>query len=162
MKDYDKALADVNEALRLDPKLLRGHRLVRGHIYNGSEAIRQSHRGIRRGLRHRSCWFLDALYHRANTRFRPCHSGAAIKDYEDLLQAQPKHADGLNELAWILATCPEDKFRDGKKALDLAKTLNVLTMEKNPSPFRHAGGGLREVGPVPGSVHCMKLGISQA
>src|SRR5262249_23655202 len=39
-------------------------------------------------------------------------------------------ADAYSNLAWVLATCPEEKVRDGKKALDYATTACELTSWK--------------------------------
>ena len=36
-----------------------------------------------------------------------------------------------NTLAWLLATCPEDRFRDGKKAVAAATRACELTRWKN-------------------------------
>jgi tetratricopeptide (TPR) repeat protein len=41
--------------------------------------------------------------------------------YGKLLQLAPKSADAHNNLAWLLATCPDAKFRDASRAVRLAK-----------------------------------------
>jgi hypothetical protein len=38
----------------------------------------------------------------------------------------------LNDMAWLRATCSDEKFRDGKKAVDYAKAACELTEWKNP------------------------------
>ena len=40
---------------------------------------------------------------------------------------QPKDATTLNNLAWLLATAPEDKLRDGRRAVTLATEACRLT-----------------------------------
>jgi len=54
----------------------------------------------------------------------------AIVDYEKALKLQPKDAGVLNNLAWVLATSPEAKLRDGKRAVDLATKACELTKYK--------------------------------
>ena len=44
----------------------------------------------------------------------------AIADFDKALKLQPKDSGLLNNLAWVLATAPEQKLRDGKRALLLA------------------------------------------
>ena len=44
----------------------------------------------------------------------------AVADYIEALRLKPNCPDCLNALAWLLATCPEDKCRDGKKAVEFA------------------------------------------
>ncbi len=41
--------------------------------------------------------------------------------YRRLLEVKPKNALAHNGLAWMLATSPDPKFRDGKRAVELAK-----------------------------------------
>ena len=45
----------------------------------------------------------------------------AIADYKELIRLEPKNALGHNNYAWLLATAPEEKVRDGKLAVELAK-----------------------------------------
>ena len=51
----------------------------------------------------------------------------AIADFEKAAAQQPKGKDVLNNLAWLLATAPEDKLRDGKRAVTLATQACELT-----------------------------------
>lgn len=44
----------------------------------------------------------------------------AVADYEQALKGMPGDSGVLNNLAWVLATSPDDKLRDGKRAIDLA------------------------------------------
>jgi Tfp pilus assembly protein PilF len=44
----------------------------------------------------------------------------AASDYEQALKLQPHDVGILNNFAWVLATAPEDKLRDGHRALALA------------------------------------------
>lgn len=44
----------------------------------------------------------------------------AIKDYDKALKLQPKNQSVLNNLAWVLATSPQDDLRDGKRSVELA------------------------------------------
>jgi len=51
----------------------------------------------------------------------------AIADYEAALKIEPKDTGILNNLAWILCTSPDAKFRNGKRALELAELACKLT-----------------------------------
>jgi tetratricopeptide (TPR) repeat protein len=51
------------------------------------------------------------------------HSGRvdlAIDDYRQAIALSPRSFDALNNLAWILATAKDGKFRNGPEAVDLA------------------------------------------
>jgi tetratricopeptide (TPR) repeat protein len=51
----------------------------------------------------------------------------AIADYERILKAEPEDTGVLNNLSWVLSTSPNDKIRDGKRALELATKACELT-----------------------------------
>jgi len=44
----------------------------------------------------------------------------AIHDFEKTIQLRPKAVRAYNMLAWVLAICPDNKVRDGKKAVAFA------------------------------------------
>jgi tetratricopeptide (TPR) repeat protein len=44
----------------------------------------------------------------------------AAADYREAVRLAPDNAEACNSLAWLLATCPEDPVRDGKRAVELA------------------------------------------
>ncbi len=45
----------------------------------------------------------------------------AKADYENAIKAAPDTADVNNNLAWLLATCPDKNVRNGKRAVELAQ-----------------------------------------
>ncbi|MBX9624874.1 MAG: hypothetical protein K2X82_13800 [Gemmataceae bacterium] len=45
---------------------------------------------------------------------------AAAADLAEALRLNPNDTGALNNLAWLLATCPDPKLRDGKRAVELA------------------------------------------
>ena len=49
-----------------------------------------------------------------------------LKDYDRLQTLQPENASHLNDFAWRLATCPDSKYRDYKRAADLSKKAVAL------------------------------------
>jgi WD40 repeat protein/tetratricopeptide (TPR) repeat protein len=53
----------------------------------------------------------------------------ALADYEKVLELMPKSGEAHNDLAWFLATCPEQKFLDPKRAVELAQKAVELTKE---------------------------------
>ena len=56
----------------------------------------------------------------------------AIAQYLKVLETAPKNATAHNNLAWLLATCPTDRLRDGKKAVTHATNACELTDWKEP------------------------------
>jgi tetratricopeptide (TPR) repeat protein len=56
----------------------------------------------------------------------------AITAGDQALRLDPKNWLALNNRAWILATCPEDTLRDGKRALEDAKAACEFSQWKHP------------------------------
>ncbi|TWT30019.1 tetratricopeptide repeat protein [Blastopirellula retiformator] len=46
--------------------------------------------------------------------------GQAIKDYERTIAVNATYPDVKNHLGWVLATCPEKKYRNPKRAVEVA------------------------------------------
>jgi tetratricopeptide (TPR) repeat protein len=53
--------------------------------------------------------------------------GEAIADYERAYKVKPADDGLLNNFAWVLATTPDDKLRNGKRALEMALEASKLT-----------------------------------
>lgn len=70
----------------------------------------------------------------------------AIKDYEKALEIDPNDSGILNNLAWVLATSPDDKLRDGKRALELAKKACELTQYKEAHILSTLAAAYAELG----------------
>jgi len=90
-------------------------------------------RGVQKDYATAAKWFREAAN---NGHIRAASSLASMysdgkgvpQDYAEALRLlEPGTAEGdimcLNCLAWLLATCPDDRFRDGNRALGLAQRL---------------------------------------
>ena len=56
---------------------------------------------------------------------------AAPADYDEAALVEPKNPDVADARAWAWATCPDARFRDGKRALETAESL-CKSQENNP------------------------------
>ncbi len=63
---------------------------------------------------------VDAMRGRADAMLNLGRRANALSDYERALKLKPHDRGILNNFAWLLATAPEDKLRDGHRALALA------------------------------------------
>lgn len=124
--DYDKALADANKAIELANHPEGYH--VRGHtLYLKGEhdkAISDFSKAIELTKNQENAFLYicrgSAFYDR----------GAYEKAYSDISKAmelEPTNASNYNALAWMLATCPDVRYRDGRRAIELAKKAIKLT-----------------------------------
>jgi tetratricopeptide (TPR) repeat protein len=73
-----------------------------------------------------------ALRSRADAYLNIGKHTEAIADFEKALKVEPDDTAILNNLAWVLATSPEEKLRDGKRAVELATKACELTEYKLP------------------------------
>ncbi|MCH7725442.1 MAG: tetratricopeptide repeat protein [Planctomycetes bacterium] len=70
----------------------------------------------------------------------------ALADYETVLKAEPGHTGVLNNLAWVLATSPDDKIRDAKRSIELGKRACELTEYKRAHILSTLAAGYAESG----------------
>jgi tetratricopeptide (TPR) repeat protein len=68
-----------------------------------------------------------ALRGRADARLGIGQHAEAVADYEKAIKLRPKDSGVLNNFAWVLATSPVDKVRNGKRAVEMALEACKLT-----------------------------------
>src|SRR5262249_44896952 len=114
-KEYDKAITDYSEAIKLDPRNV-GAYIARGvahhHRKEYDQAIADNDAALRIDPKEAL-----ALSNRGNASGGKGEYARAIRDNEEALRLDPKAASAHNYLAWLLASCPRDAVRDGKRAL---------------------------------------------
>lgn len=71
---------------------------------------------------------------------------AAVADLEKALEQRPDDSGVLNNLAWLLATSPDDGLRDGKRAITLAEKACEKTEWKQPHIISTLAAGHAESG----------------
>jgi len=90
--------------------------------------------------------FALAHYNLGNALLRKGNASDAIAHFQRALQLEPADPRVQNNLAWLLATCPEASLRNGKKAVELARQADVLTGGENPIVLHTLAAALGEDG----------------
>jgi tetratricopeptide (TPR) repeat protein len=68
---------------------------------------------------------------RGNAKHAKGDFDGAVADYTKTIELDPNFSSAYNDLAWILATCPEARVRNGSKAVEYATKACELMEWKN-------------------------------
>ena len=77
---------------------------------------------------------------------------AAVEQWETSLKIDPNNGNAANNLAWVLATYPDDGIRNGAMAVELAEKAVKLSGGKNPMVLRTLGAAYAEHGDFPAAI----------
>ena len=143
-REYDKALADYNEAIRLDP----GDALAYNNrgaawadkkdydkaIADYNEAIRLDPKSALAYTNRGIAWKDKQDYDKA------------IADYNEAIRLDPKHASAYNGRAWLWATCPDDNYCNGQRAVESATRACELSDWKDANQLGTLAAAYAEAG----------------
>jgi tetratricopeptide (TPR) repeat protein len=133
LHQYDKAIVDYSKAIDLGLKnawlwYWRGNAYNELHQYE--KAIADFSKAIELDPKLALAW-----NNRGIAYYRLPQSDKAVSDFAKALGLEPKNPLFQNNLAWLLATCPEAKLRDPKRAVELAAAA-VKTQPKEAVPVK--------------------------
>jgi protein O-mannosyl-transferase len=89
---------------------------------------------------------IDARIQLAGLLTQTGHFGDAVAEYRQALAAQPDLVAALSNLAWLLATCPDQTVRDGAQAVRLAERACRDTDFKQAQPVGVLAAAYAEAG----------------
>jgi len=148
--DYEKAMADYDESIRLDPSYVPAY-INRGIAYsargNNDKAMADYNEAIRLDPKSSHARLNRGLLSEAGGDYRN-----ASADFEKAIHLDPGNAFAYNNLAWLLATCPQAAFRDGRKAVEFATKACELTQWKNPDWVDTLAAACAEAGDFPQAI----------
>jgi tetratricopeptide (TPR) repeat protein len=130
LRQYDKAVADFSEAIKLDPNFVNAWR-NRGiaycdHLGQPEKAVADFSRAIQLEPTNAVNWSNRGVAYRKLRQY-----AKAIADYFRAIDLDGKCASARNNLAWLLATCPDAKLRDPKRAVELARIAVQLSPDES-------------------------------
>jgi tetratricopeptide (TPR) repeat protein len=70
----------------------------------------------------------------------------ALADLREALRCDPVNANAHNDLAWLLATCPDANIRDGAKAVEFARKACELSGWGKPGTINTLAAACAEAG----------------
>ena len=142
--EYDRAIADYTEAIRLDPNYAtafnnRGNAWAAKGEYD--RAIADYTEAIRLDPKHANAF---------NNRGRPGQTKRGVRPGHRRLHRghppRPEPATPFNNRAWLWATCPEAKYRDGPRAVASATRACELSGWKDAYNLDTLAAAYAEVG----------------
>jgi Flp pilus assembly protein TadD len=141
---YDEAMAQFKTALSLRPddvKTLNNLGSVLVLQGRHAEAVRHFEEAVRLQPDHAAAHNNLAISCKKLGRI-----GEAIAHYREALRLQPDSLESLNNLAWMLAACPDARFRNGAEAVLLAMRACELTRYQNPVTLATLAAAYAETG----------------
>ena len=115
-EDWTRATRDLNRALHFNSEFADAYnnrgvvRRMQGDLVN---ALADYDLAIKFDPQH-----AEAHANRGYVRKQQREFAKALADYKTSLQLNPTASNVLNDMAWLLATCSDKKFRDGQKAIE--------------------------------------------
>lgn len=127
--EYDRAIADCDQALKLDPNSALAYN-NRGAAWYGKKeydrALADCDQAIKLEPNHALPY-----YNRGGAWCGKREYDRAIADCRQAIKLRPNYANAYARLAWLQATCPEARFRDGHEAFANASRAYELTGGKD-------------------------------
>jgi serine/threonine protein kinase/tetratricopeptide (TPR) repeat protein len=118
LQQYDKSLVDLNKAVELAPndaKVCARRGFAYMELQQYDRALADYCKAIELDPKWGTGWNGRGLL---NSRLEKWDK--ALADCAKAVELEPDEPDFQNSLAWLLATCPEARLRDVKRAADLA------------------------------------------
>lgn len=143
-RDFKQAIDDFEELLKLAPKNAELLAQI-GILYQANKKPTAAIEKFTAALEQKSELF-PALRARADAYLSIGKQAEAITDYEKAIKIQGKDTGVLNNLAWVLATSPDDELRDGKRSIELATLACEITDYKAPHILSTLAAAYAEAG----------------
>jgi protein O-mannosyl-transferase len=86
----------------------------------------------------------------------------AIDEWQKVLIIQPDNGNAMSNLAWVLATSPDDSLRNGTKAVQLASEALRISGRRIPILFRTLAAAYAEAGDFSKAIQTAQEGAQLA
>jgi tetratricopeptide (TPR) repeat protein len=152
-KRWGEAIADMQTLLQTDPTNARFRIQLAGYYVGDSrprkaielltqviDAIRDDNDADSREDK------ADALRARGDALLSVGRHADAVKDYDEAVKIDPTDTGVLNNLAWVLATSPDDAVRSGERSIEMGLKACELTKYQKPHILSTLAAGYAEKG----------------
>lgn len=126
---FEASLADFEEALRITPDFPEAYN-NRGVTFRMMGEFEKAIDDYSKAIE-LFPYYSAAFANRGYARKQLGMFEEAIEDYTQAIKLDNRAAGALNDLAWLLATCPDEDVRDAPRSVELASTACQLTGNSN-------------------------------
>jgi tetratricopeptide (TPR) repeat protein len=144
MDKPDQAINDATTSIRLEPLFPRSY-ATRGAAWEAKDDHAKAMADLNKAIE-LNPYLVEAYIHRGSTLKMMKEYVKAIADWNKAIQLDPKAIQPHWYLGRILATCPDAKLRDGKKAVaeetkacELSEWKNALTISCLAAAYAETG-----------------------
>ncbi len=148
--DEDKAIADLSEAIHLDPRNPVNY-YNRASSWNQKGEYNRALADFQSAI-HLHPNFAQAYYGRALSRMCRKEYDRALADLNKAIRIDSKLASAYAVRASLLASCPNARYRDGKKAVESATMACKLTVWKDAENIAVLAAAYAEAGDFASAV----------
>ena len=127
--EFDAAIDDFDKALAINPRYVDAYS-NRCMAWTQKNAYGKAIGDCSEAL-HLNPRSAKALYSRGFARDRQGDPGGAMRDYIQVLKVNRNFIEAYNSIAWIMATSPDDRLRDGRRAVAYAEKAVSTTTDIN-------------------------------
>jgi tetratricopeptide (TPR) repeat protein len=143
-KEYDKAIADFGQTIKYNPKSSWAYN-NRGNVWidkkEYAKAMADEDEAIKLDPNNSAAYINRGSIYRIRNEYE-----RALSDYSRAVKVDPTNPLSHHARAWLLATCPEAKVRDGKAAVAEALRANALDKGKDPHDLGTLAAAYAELG----------------
>ncbi len=160
LDNYTAAIEHLRKAVAIQPANIRARHLLGMALQrsgNKIDAKQQFHAAIDAAPS-----FIDPVIALTGLEVSDKNFAGALKVLETSLGHTPESPLVINAMAWLLATCRDDAFRDGVKAVRLAEKACQITNQKAPEFLDTLAAAYAEAGRFEDAVATQRRAIQVA
>jgi tetratricopeptide (TPR) repeat protein len=157
---WDEAKKEFREAIRVFPANHIGYfNMGRVALFQGNtnDAIGWWKVSLMKKKDNTDCLALLAASSAGQARYTN-----AVAYYREVLRWKPNHPFARSQLAWTLATCADERVRNGQEALALARALPKMSGDASARAYDILAAALAEAGQFDEAVACAEQALRLA